>query len=185
MHARASYNLEGNLIFATPSRPFMAHDSAFPSIRISTLHAFWKPRRGAFCKTGCVSCQKSVASLFYAASLGMATPHKRASMGSPRPSAVPAPFRASCAPHQKNDRDIDGYTNCQYPYRCKVGTEIYMWAATAAEIIFCRRSISSPGRVFLLWKSMSASVVMGMRWMWAWGTSRPITASPMRLQGTA
>ena len=32
---------------------------------------------------------------------------------------------------------------------------------------------------------MSFSTVMGMRWMWAWGTSRPITVMPTRLQGIA
>ncbi len=106
----------------------------------------------------------------------------RALLPFPRPSAHPALLTKKTIGILTAPRTVRGR---QYPYRCKVVTEIYMWAATAAEIIFCRRSISSPGRVFLLWKSMSASVVMGMRWMWAWGTSRPITASPMRLQGTA
>ena len=75
-----------------------------------------KPRRGAFCKTGCVSCQKSVSSLFYAASLGMATPHKRASMGSPRPSAHPALLTKKTIGILTAPRTVRGR---QYPYRCK------------------------------------------------------------------
>lgn len=38
--------------------------------------------------------------------------------------------------------------------------------------------------VSLAWAKFRSSIVsMGIRWMWAWGTSRPATIRPIRLQG--